>query len=222
MRQLLSEYRLFLREFLCTYRTTGAVLPSGRLLGRALARYVGQGNRPQTILEVGPGTGAVTRQILARMGPEDRLDLVELNARFVRRLRELLAADPAFLPAAERVRVLHTPVEDLPRDVRYDVIVAGLPLNNFEVAEVEGIIDLLRSLLSPRGTLSFFEYIAIRRLKAVVSTRKGRDRLRGIDRVLRELLDRAEIRRDWILPNVPPAWVHHVRSEAPAHLPQMV
>ena len=34
--------------------------PSGRALAKALCRHVGQGDRPQSILEAGPGTGAVT------------------------------------------------------------------------------------------------------------------------------------------------------------------
>ena len=51
---------------------------------------------------VGPGTGSVTRRIAARLGPEDRLDLVELNETFVQRLRHravgLRAPVPVELP----------------------------------------------------------------------------------------------------------------------------
>ena len=56
-----------------------------------------------------------------------------------------------------------------PTDEPYEVIVSGLPLNNFSVESVEGILSQLMKLLKPGGTLSFFEYIAIRRFKAVVS-----------------------------------------------------
>ena len=58
MKRVLTEYGLFLREFWTNYHTTGAILPSGRWLAAALSRYVGKGNGPQRILEVGPGTGA--------------------------------------------------------------------------------------------------------------------------------------------------------------------
>ena len=89
MRRRLSEYRLFFREFRTNYHTTGAILPSGRSLARALARFVAeQPAGPRRILEVGPGTGAVTSRIVAALGPEDQLDLVELNDRFVERLRD--------------------------------------------------------------------------------------------------------------------------------------
>jgi phosphatidylethanolamine/phosphatidyl-N-methylethanolamine N-methyltransferase len=206
------QYRLFFSQFLTSYRTTGAIMPSGRALCRALARFVGDGRPgPRRILEVGPGTGPVTRRIVRAMGPDDRLDLVELNESFVRWLREGLETDEVLRPLADRVRVLHCPVQQLPRQPTYDLIISGLPLNNFSVAEVEEILAALGDLLKPGGTLSFFEYVAIRRVRALLSGRSERERLRGIGRALGALLDEHEVRREWIWPNVPPAWVHHVR-----------
>jgi phosphatidylethanolamine/phosphatidyl-N-methylethanolamine N-methyltransferase len=214
----LSDRRLFWREFRTNFHTTGAVLPSGRRLAVALARFVAarDGDGPRRILEVGPGTGAVTGHIVAALGPQDKLDLVELNDSFVDRLRERFRTDPVFQPAADRARVLHCSVADLPRDTEYDVIVSGLPLNNFAVADVRQILDVLGELLAPGGTLSFFEYIALRGLKLLVASRAERARLSGIGQLLRGLLAEHEIRRDWVWPNVPPAWVHHVRRSAGA------
>ncbi len=211
LRTRFSEYGLFLGECVRTYRTTGAVLPSGRSLARALARFVADRPSPKHVLEVGPGTGAVTHQILACLGPDDRIDLVELNDRFVARLRQRFETDPAFQPAAGRARIHHGPVEDLAGHATYDVVISGLPLNNFAADEVERILAALRSLVRPGGTLSFFEYIGIRYARAIVSGRRERQRLRNIARLLNALLREHEIRREWIWPNVPPAWVHHVR-----------
>lgn len=208
----LSDCRLFFGEFRRNFRTTGAVLPSGRRLSAALAHFVRQRNhQPRRILEVGPGTGAVTRHIVSALGPEDELDMVELNTSFVECLRQRFAADPAFHPVAARARVLYCPVEDLPPDRRYHVIVSGLPLNNFAVEEVERILKVLRRLSEPDGTLSFFEYIGVRRFKALFSGSAERTRLQGVGKAVGGLLNGHEIRRDWIWPNVPPAFVHHVR-----------
>ena len=107
--------------------------------------------------------------------------------------------------------MLHCPIENLPAETTYDVIVSGLPMNNFAVAEVEHILGILRRLAGPGATVSFFEYMGIRRLKAAISGRAERARLRGIGQVVGRLLKDHEIRRDWIWSNVPPAWVHHVR-----------
>ncbi|MGD9127641.1 MAG: methyltransferase domain-containing protein, partial [Planctomycetia bacterium] len=192
----MNEYRLFWREFRQNFHTTGAVLPSGKRLARKLARFVGKGDQPKRILEVGAGTGAVTHYISKAMGPEDQLDLVELNASFADSLRTMLRDDTHYASTADRIRVLETAIEDFPTDEPYDVIVSGLPLNNFSVESVQAILDQLMTLLKPDGTLSFFEYIAIRRVKAAVSRRDERHRLRGIGQVTDQLFDKHEIHRD--------------------------
>ncbi|HEX4144260.1 MAG TPA: class I SAM-dependent methyltransferase [Pirellulales bacterium] len=217
-----TDYRVFWREFRQHYHTTGAIAPSGRALAAALARFVGEGDsaphsqpqpspRQRRILEVGPGTGAVTTALVRGLGPDDCLDLVELNDSFVAHLRERFASEPAFRAVESRSRVLHQPLETLPADASYDLIVSGLPLNNFSVPAVEEILATYRRLLRPGGTLSFFEYIAIRRARSLVSGRAERARLRGIGRALDELFAEGRIARDWVWPNLPPAWVHHVR-----------
>ena len=55
---------------------------------------------PRTILEVGPGTGAITAVLVAVMGPQDRLVLCELNDDFVAYLRQRIESEPEF----QRVR----------------------------------------------------------------------------------------------------------------------
>ena len=214
MRSRLTDYRLFLREFRRTYQSTGAILPSGGRLAWALTHFIRnreQEDRPRRILEVGPGTGAVTIAIAEAMGSADRLDLVELNDRFVERLQKRLDSDVKLAPIADRTELIHGDLRELPEYIQYDIIVSGLPLNNFSVSLVEDILGTLRRLLAPGGTLSFFEYIAIRRVKAVLSRSGGRRRLRDIGRLLNAMLDTHAVRCDRILPNVPPAWVHHVR-----------
>jgi phosphatidylethanolamine/phosphatidyl-N-methylethanolamine N-methyltransferase len=214
----LTDYRVFWREFRNHYHTTGAIAPSGRALARALARFVREDHdAPRRILEVGPGTGAVTGTVVRGLGPLDRLDLVELNDRFVQRLRHRFEREAAFQAVADRSRVLHQPVETLPADAPYDLIISGLPLNNFSVAAVEEILTTFRRLLRPGGTLSFFEYIAIRRARTVVSGPEERLRLQGIGKALNRLFENQRIACDWVWPNLPPAWVHHVRMTQAGH-----
>jgi phosphatidylethanolamine/phosphatidyl-N-methylethanolamine N-methyltransferase len=221
MRQRLADYRVFWRQFRQAYNSTGAVLPSGRGLAVALSSFVRDGGAhlSRRILEVGPGTGAVTVQIIDDMRPQDRLVLVERNEQFVAHLRERLSTIPAAQSARDRISLVHAPVEDLPDDEPFNVIVSGLPLNNFAVDSVQQILSKLSRLLAPDGTLSFFEYVAVRRAKSLVCSTADRERLRGIARVLEDFL-RAEVKRDLVLANVPPAWVHHVRMNHAANKDQ--
>ncbi|MGC3968611.1 MAG: methyltransferase domain-containing protein [Pirellulales bacterium] len=228
-----TEVRTFLQQYRANFKHTGAVLPSGGSLGRALTRYVRRrdgdappqsGTAPQAgaatnspaavalrILEVGPGTGAVTKHIAAALRPGDQFDMTELNEAFCMHLRERFAAEPPFCHVSTQSRVLHCPIEQLSADEPYDLIISGLPLNNFNVDEVEHILGIFERLLKPGGTLSFFEYIGIRKVRALVSDAQGRKRLRGIEAAMNGILRRGEIHRDHVWPNVPPAYVHHVR-----------
>lgn len=214
MSQRWADYRVFLGEFVRSFHSTGAILPSGRALARALAHHVRTGRGPRRILEVGPGTGAVTRWIIDGLQAGDTLDLVELNESFVRRLRERLASDPLFRSAAERTRVLHCPIEDVDAEACYDVIVSGLPFNNFDADVVERILDSTLRLLRPGGTMSFFEYVGVRPMRSLVSRRAERARLRGVGQAIANARNGRAIGRNLIVPNVPPAWVHHLRKPA--------
>lgn len=206
-----NDYRVFWQEFRQTFHTTGAVLPSGRRLCKALASQVGRDELPRRILEVGPGTGAVTTEIIRRMGPDDRLDLVELNERFAQVLRDRLASEPAWQQVANRVRVLEMPIEKLPTDEKYECIVSGLPLNNFSCGFVTQVLSHFHQLAAEGCTLSFFEYVAIRKAKAMVSSAAERKRLLGIERLLADEFATWEFARQCVLANFPPAWVHHLR-----------
>jgi phospholipid N-methyltransferase len=214
MPSTLTDYRVFFRQFRENFKSTGAIAPSGRWLAAALSRYVRADGDGRHVLEVGPGTGAVTGCIVQSLKPADRLDLVELNDAFVERLRLRFETDPAFRAIADRSRILHKRIEELQPEPTYDLIVSGLPLNNFAAADVRSILTSLSRLLKPGGTLSFFEYIAVRPARSLVSGSAEKQRLREIGVALSEVLNGHEIRRDWIFPNLPPAWVHHVRFEA--------
>ena len=65
----------------------GAVMPSGRLLARTMARYVDiEGDGP--VVELGPGTGAITSALIDRGVDAKRLVLIEYNPGFCALLRD--------------------------------------------------------------------------------------------------------------------------------------
>src|SRR5262245_49636372 len=64
-----TECRAFFGQFRRQYHTTGSILPSSRALGRALTKPMRQAAAPRRILEIGPGTGAVTREIVRSLRP---------------------------------------------------------------------------------------------------------------------------------------------------------
>jgi phosphatidylethanolamine/phosphatidyl-N-methylethanolamine N-methyltransferase len=93
------------------------------------------------VLEVGPGTGVITRAILARGVKPENLYALEYSPEFVRHLRRLypgvnvIEGDAFNLSAALGER----------RDMVFDSVVSGVPLLNFPVAQriayVESLLD---------------------------------------------------------------------------------
>jgi len=113
----------FIRSWIEKPISTGAVMPSSRVLARAMARYVDpQSNGP--VIELGPGTGPVT-QALVRQGIDPaRLVLVEFNPDFCRLLRARYPAATIVQGDAYRLRRLLDGYVDEPAAA----VVSGLPL----------------------------------------------------------------------------------------------
>lgn len=213
----ISEYSTFFREFRRTFDTTGALAPSGRFLARALARPLREhSGGPMRILEVGPGTGAVTQEIVRHVRPNDRLHIVELNDRFVSLLRRRFEVEPGFRQVAEQTSIFHAPVQELKADEPYDYIVCGLPFNNFPPELVESILRHLIGILQPGGCMTFFEYLWVRPFKKLVASREKRRRVVEVGGVLRRYLAQYERAHDNVYLNVLPAVTHYLRNECHA------
>ena len=167
-----------------------------------------------TVLEVGPGTGPFTERILGHLRDGDHFDIVELNAAFCQELdRRLLLPHRRRHPGTSVV--LHqAPIEQAPIDGPYDLIVCGLPFNNFPPALVRSIFRRMMSLLREGGELAYFEYAGVRTFKAPLVGATGRRQLRGIAKVGQSLRRKHEGSKELVLGNLPPAVAVHLRKSA--------
>ena len=77
----------FLRSWIEKPLHMGAVMPSGRLLARTMAQYV-DADAEGPVVELGPGTGAITNALIEHGVDQKRLVLVEYNPGFCALLRE--------------------------------------------------------------------------------------------------------------------------------------
>ena len=84
----LADSLRFLKALITRPKSIGAVLPSSPALGAAMARQI---TTDGPVLELGPGTGAITTEILAHgVAPQD-LTCVEYDGGFARHLRKMRA-----------------------------------------------------------------------------------------------------------------------------------
>jgi len=149
------------------------------------------------IVEFGPGTGAFTREIAARLLPGCRYLGIELNSRFV---HSLTATFPHLVFA-------HGSVADLPHILAthrvgpIDAIVSGLPWATLPLALQERVFGAMDRALVPGGRFVTFGY-----LQSLV--------LPGA-RALRRRLGHSfvEVRRSPVVwGNVPPAFAYICRK----------
>jgi len=207
----IAECGSFFREFRRRTAETGSVLPSSRFLARALVSELRKPRAPAAILEVGPGTGAVTRRLAEKLIPGARLDVVEINEQFVKLLSRRLEREWIFRFHQEQIRLIHSSVDEIAGEGLYDFIISGLPLNNFPPHIVRTVFQTFDRLLKPGGTLSYFEYFWVRQLKTPFVGERERRRLYKVGRIVGRNIRKFQVRRQQVLMNVPPAIVRHLQ-----------
>jgi len=209
-----KDFKAFFRQFREQYHTTGAIAPSSRFLANAqarpLSRLKGRIKRPARVLEVGPGTGVVTRRIVRLLSPGDTFDMVEINQAFADHLEQLFVDDPEFSPLAQSSSVHAVPLQEFTSEAPYDVIISGLPMNNFSSELVEELFEAYFRLLDPEGTLSYFEYMYMRQMRKVFASRDDRARVNRIAKIMKRHCRERRTKTNWVFVNLPPAWVQHL------------
>lgn len=141
-------------EFLRHPVSTGSIFPSSRWLCRALADNAGLGDA-RCVVELGPGTGVVTRQIVASLRPDAFFFAVELNEKLIERLR---VENPS-------ISFVHGSAEDLVSILAdrgqssADAIVSSLPWACFPDDLQDRILDAISASLKPGGRFLTYAYV---------------------------------------------------------------
>ena len=186
------------------------------MLAAAMTSSIGAIEGPRRVLEVGPGTGPFTKAILRKLRAGDQFDLVEINENFCRTLEKKLLGP--YRGKHPRVKIgLHcAPIEEAKLEGPYDVIVCGLPFNNFPPKLMRQIFRRMFALLKDSGELVYFEYAGVRVLKSPVVDSDGRARLKRIDAIGKSLRRKHEGKKELVLGNFPPAFAYRLTGNAAA------
>lgn len=205
----------FLKRYLSDPHGVGAVAPSSAGLAAALCEPFRECRQPARVLEVGAGTGAVTRHLGKLLGDQDELDICEVETEFADILERDVLTRSDFAPAMStgRVRLLRIAVQDLPGQDRYDFIISGLPLSSFELAEVQDIFNVIRKSLKPGGTFSYFEYVGLRRTARWLSLGERRQRIQSVSSYLTNHIRSHQFGRRMVLANFPPARARYLKFD---------
>jgi phospholipid N-methyltransferase len=181
-----AQFGQFFRSWMQDPLAIGAVAPSGRTLAKLMVTGLYPGAR---VMELGSGTGTVTRAILDCGVAQSDLYLVERNESFARLLKQqfphaALLQEDATSPS-KATRLLGG---------SFDFIVSGLPLVLFSRLEKMRVLSQAFDMLRPGGCFHQFTYA-------------GRC---PVDRALRRAL-RLESALIGVVPfNLPPAFVYRL------------
>lgn len=159
----LISYALFGGAFLTNQRTTGSVIPSSPFLGRRMASQVPKENGKQDIIvELGVGTGAITKSLLENGLTHDQLVAVDCSPEMVKWTQERFPEAKVMLGDASKLRDLLSSDVDL-RDRQVRHVVSSLPLKSLPKDVVRGIAREVKELLPDDGRLIQFTYDLRRR-----------------------------------------------------------
>ncbi|MBW4720388.1 class I SAM-dependent methyltransferase [Saccharothrix obliqua] len=190
-----SDLGVFLGAAVRNPKLIGAVAPSSARLSTRLAVVV-PSDRPVVVVELGPGTGAVTDAIARRLPEGSRHVAIELDPELADRVRatrpdvEVVTGDAADL--AEILRGLGVgPV---------DAVVSGLPWSLIPPADQRRALTGVAGALAPGAAFTTFAYLHALRMK-------GARLLRAL---LHDTFDEVVVSRS-VWRNAPPALTYVCR-----------
>jgi phosphatidylethanolamine/phosphatidyl-N-methylethanolamine N-methyltransferase len=148
--------KVFAVEAITAFHTTAAIAPSSRYLTRAMLEPLPWG-RMRTVVELGPGTGAMTQALLDRLPGDAVLFAFEINIHFFDYLKRNIP-DP-------RLVLLNSSAEMLSQELshrgcnRVDAVVSSLGLGLMSDLQRHALLGGLVPLLGDSGVFTQYQYI---------------------------------------------------------------
>lgn len=146
----MSDFSLFFGKFLKHGTAIASLAPSSRWLSRATVANI-DWSQAGVVVELGAGTGPITRELVSRAGERTRLVVLERDPDFARILRDRYSGRP-------NLEVIEGDVVDLSgmladRGIaQVDHVVSGLPVPSFTRELQQRLFRDVRNLLKPDGT----------------------------------------------------------------------
>jgi len=148
----MSDFTLFLGKFLRQGTAIASLAPSSPWLSRTTVRNV-DWDHADVVVELGAGTGPITREIARRARPETQVIVLERDPDFCRLLHERFPARPGFEVIEGDVRDLADMLAD--RGIgQADYIVSGLPVPSFPAELQRSLFRVVGQVLKPEGTFN--------------------------------------------------------------------
>ena len=150
------SYALFGGAFISDLKTTGSLIPSSPYLGRRMAAGLPKDD-DGLVIELGVGTGAITKSLLDSGIDHDRLVAVDCSEEMVKWTRKRFPDARVLLGDASKLRELLAGEADL-RDRQVSHVVSSLPLKSLPKDLCRAIAQEVKDILPAHGHLVQFTY----------------------------------------------------------------
>jgi phospholipid N-methyltransferase len=148
----MSDFALFLGKFLRHGTAIASVAPSSPWLSRTTVRNI-DWDRATALVELGAGTGPITRVIAERARPHCRVVVVERDPDFARLLRDRFS-DLANFDVVEASALDLKSILDTRGISAVDHVISGLPVPSFPKELRRELFESVRAVLHPDGTFN--------------------------------------------------------------------
>lgn len=158
----MNDNALFLGKFLSQItqgNPIASIAPSSRWLARTTIRNI-DWSTTRSIVELGAGTGPITRAIAERAHPDCRVLVVERDHDFLRLLRDRFSERPNLEIIEGDARELAGILADRGLD-RVDHVVSGLPFPSFRKEQQRALMRSVRSVLRTGGSYNQITELAL-------------------------------------------------------------
>ncbi len=156
-----KETELFFRQWLRSPKSMGSVIPSSRALARAVTRAVSW--RPgQTVVELGAGTGAISRGLMASGLPAEAVMMIELDRSLYEYLRDRFP-DVAVVNG-DATRLLDILRQHGVQDV--GTVISGLPMVTMPLEFQRAIVEQSFAALGDDGCMLQYSYSPVPPIRA--------------------------------------------------------
>lgn len=144
-------------------KQVGAIAPSSKFLAKDLvSQYKKRVSNPDcpplNLLEIGAGTGPLTKQIIKHLRPEDQLDVVEIHKKFYQIVKTKYRQP--------NIQAYHSDILNFEANQQYDFIFSSLPYENMPEEVSREIWKKKLSLCTSDTFISYFKYVKFRNFKS--------------------------------------------------------
>uniref|UniRef100_A0A2A4YRA1 16S rRNA (Cytosine(1402)-N(4))-methyltransferase n=1 Tax=OCS116 cluster bacterium TaxID=2030921 RepID=A0A2A4YRA1_9PROT len=153
MRQKIQNASSFIKKMVKSPQEIGAVMPSGKSLCRAMVQNLGV-DQDELYVEVGVGTGVMTRALVEAGIPQENLYLFESEEGFIAELKQKFP----------KANIIHGDAQFLQKYLcqhgvgKVSKIVSSLPFKSLPKSVAANILEQFDMILKQNGKIVQFTY----------------------------------------------------------------